>query len=116
MASNQLTELVLSDRTPLTQLHLDWEPQPGAYLEVEGLTYLVLERSHRYQFKAGRYQLHRVTLHVQPAAVPEEKSLLEGRWVIGNITCRYNARSELLRCAVNPCGPCDHCPHYEPQP
>ncbi|MCJ2542625.1 DUF6464 family protein [Thermostichus vulcanus] len=32
---------------------------------------------------------------------------------IGDPTCRYNAHSPELRCAVNPCGPCEGCPHYE---
>jgi Family of unknown function (DUF6464) len=32
--------------------------------------------------------------------------------LIGDLTCAYNARSELLRCAVNPAGPCDRCGHY----
>jgi hypothetical protein len=34
---------------------------------------------------------------------------------IGDPTCRYNAHSPELRCAVNPCGPCEGCPHYEPR-
>lgn len=33
--------------------------------------------------------------------------------VVGNILCRYNARSAFLRCAVNPSGPCAECFHYE---
>ncbi|MGQ9836849.1 MAG: DUF6464 family protein [Cyanobacteriota bacterium] len=32
---------------------------------------------------------------------------------IGDPTCRYNAHSPELRCAVNPHGPCEGCPHYE---
>jgi len=32
---------------------------------------------------------------------------------IGDPTCRYNALSPQLRCAVNPYGPCQGCPHYE---
>lgn len=33
--------------------------------------------------------------------------------LIGDFTCRYNARSPYVRCAVNPFGPCKECPHYE---
>jgi hypothetical protein len=33
-------------------------------------------------------------------------------YFIGDITCQYNARSAHLRCAVNPSGPCETCPHY----
>lgn len=34
-------------------------------------------------------------------------------FVIGDISCRYNARSPELRCTVNPYGPCKDCPEYE---
>ena len=107
------TEIILSHpRSPLGHLHLDWNPQPGAYLEVEGQTYLVLERRHRYRLKSGRYHLHNIALYVQKSQVPTERSLLDGRWVIGDVTCLYNAHSEVLRCTVNPSGPCDRCVHY----
>ncbi|MBD0269805.1 MAG: hypothetical protein ICV77_16120 [Cyanobacteria bacterium Co-bin8] len=115
MESNQRTEIILNQpNASLGHVSLDWSPQPGAYLEVEGQTYLVLERRHRYHLKSGRYELHQTTLYVQRSDVPEEKSLLDGHWVIGDITCLYNARSELLRCAVNPQGPCDRCSHHRP--
>ena len=32
---------------------------------------------------------------------------------IGEASCRFNARSPYLRCAVNPEGPCETCRHYE---
>ena len=32
---------------------------------------------------------------------------------IGNPSCRFNAHSPYIRCAVNPSGPCKNCPHYE---
>jgi len=38
---------------------------------------------------------------------------IEGRWVMGDASCRFNARSELLRCAINPSGPCQDCRFYE---
>lgn len=34
---------------------------------------------------------------------------------IGDKTCRYNAHSPYLRCAINPSGPCKDCIHYEPE-
>lgn len=34
-------------------------------------------------------------------------------YLVGDITCRFNARSAYLRCAVNPSGPCKHCPYYD---
>ncbi len=34
-------------------------------------------------------------------------------YIFGDLTCRFNARSPYLRCAVNPSGPCKECPYYE---
>jgi Family of unknown function (DUF6464) len=31
---------------------------------------------------------------------------------IGNSDCKHNAYSPHLRCAINPCGPCECCPDY----
>jgi hypothetical protein len=36
-------------------------------------------------------------------------------YVIGDLSCRYNAISSQLRCAVNPQGPCSDCSSYEPK-
>lgn len=30
-------------------------------------------------------------------------------------TCRFNANSAFLKCAVNPSGSCSDCQHYQPQ-
>lgn len=110
------TEVILSHpRRTIGNLHLDWNPQPGAYLDLEGKTYAVLERRHRYQLKSGKYRLHKIALYVQSAPRPEERSLIAGHWVLGDATCCYNARSELVRCAVNPTGPCGGCRFYEPR-
>jgi hypothetical protein len=109
------TELHLTHpNRPLGQVYLDWIPQPGAFLAHDGETYTVLERRHRYQLKAGRYQLHKIALYVQTAAPPEDCQLVHGQWLIGDLSCQFNARSEILRCAVNPNGPCQDCRFYEP--
>lgn len=34
-------------------------------------------------------------------------------YLIGDISCRFNARSGYLRCAVNPLGPCQGCRYYQ---
>ena len=108
------TEIILSHpRQTIGNLRLDWNPQPGAYLDLEGKTYAVLERRHRYQFKSGKYRLEKVALYVQSAQRPSERSLIDGRWIIGDATCRFSAQSELVRCAVNPSGPCEGCRFYE---
>ncbi|BAT56537.1 unknown protein [Nostoc sp. NIES-3756] len=108
------TEVILTHpRRSLGKVQLDWTPQPGNYLDFEGRTYAVLERRHRYQFKSGRYRLHNIAVYVQSAQKPTEKTLVAGRWVIGDATCTYNAHSEIIRCAVNPNGPCESCRFYE---
>ncbi len=109
------TEVILTHpRQSLGNVQLDWTPQPGNYLDLEGQTYAVLERRHRYQLKSGRYRLQKIDLYVQSAPRPTEKTYIEGRWVLGDASCRFNARSEIIRCAVNPEGPCDRCRFYEP--
>ncbi|MBD3883242.1 hypothetical protein IFO70_15860 [Phormidium tenue FACHB-886] len=109
------TEVILNHpQQTIGKVHLDWNPQPGAYLDLEGKTYAVLERRHRYQFKSGKYRLQKIALYVQSAQRPTELNLVDGQWIIGNVTCRFNARSVLVRCAVNPSGPCDGCRHYAP--
>lgn len=48
--------------------------------------------------------------------LPPDQYYLEGvGYLIGDITCRFNARSAYIRCAVNPSGPCDNCCDYEPR-
>jgi hypothetical protein len=111
------TEIILNHSCEtLDQFYLDWCPQPGAYLEVKGKTYAVLERRHRYQYRAGKYQLQKIALYVQSADRPTERSLVGKRWVIGDASCTYNAGSELIRCAVNPDGPCQGCRFYHSIP
>lgn len=110
-----LTEVILSHpRQSLGKVRLDWTPQPGNYLDLQGKTYAVLERRHRYQLKSGRYRLYKIALYVQSAQRPTDRSFFEGRWILGDATCQFNARSELVRCAVNPEGPCTRCRFYEP--
>ncbi len=108
------TEVILTQsRQVLAKVKLDWTPQPGNYLDLAGNTYVVLERRHRYHLQFGRYKLHKIALYVQSASRPDEQSLIDGQWVIGDATCAYNARSTLLRCAIHPLGPCDGCRYYE---
>lgn len=108
------TEVILTHpQQSLGSIKLDWSPQPGAYLDLEGQTYAVLERHHRYQLKSGRYRLQKIALYVQSAKRPTEKTFVEGRWVVGDASCHFNAHSELIRCAVNPDGPCSQCRFYQ---
>jgi hypothetical protein len=109
------TEIILSNpRQSLGKIQLESRPQPGQHIDLNGETYRILERHHHYQYKAGGYRLDKMSLYVQSVQRPQEMTYWEGKWVIGDITCQYNARSELLRCAVNPEGPCEGCQYYEP--
>ncbi|NDJ22591.1 hypothetical protein GS682_13310 [Nostoc sp. B(2019)] len=48
--------------------------------------------------------------------VEGDRYYLEGvGYLIGDISCKFNARSGYIRCAVNPDGPCNGCRHYEPR-
>lgn len=108
------TEVILTHpQRSLGRVQLDWSPQPGAYFDFEGQTYAVLERRHRYQLKFGRYRLAKIALYVQTAQRPIERTRIGGHWVLGDATCQYNARSEIIRCAVNPDGPCEGCRFYK---
>ncbi len=97
----------------LGQIELDWTTQPGSYFDFDGQTYTVLERRHRYQLKSGRYRLHQMAVYVQTSERPTEQTLINGHWVIGDATCKFNAQSALVRCAVNPTGPCAGCRHFQ---
>ncbi|APB33853.1 hypothetical protein GlitD10_1530 [Gloeomargarita lithophora Alchichica-D10] len=100
-SAQMLGEFLLTDR-----------PQPGSPVEVNGQLYTVLERRHCYQYRGGRYQLHKMALLVQTAH--PDRNRWQGHWIIGNGQCKYNAQSELVRCAVNPLGSCQNCPSFEP--
>ncbi|MFN6525854.1 DUF6464 family protein [Nostoc sp. ChiSLP03a] len=48
--------------------------------------------------------------------VEGDRYYLEGvGYLIGDISCKFNARSGYIRCAINPEGPCNGCRHYEPR-
>lgn len=44
---------------------------------------------------------------------PEEQYVDGVGYVIGDLSCTYNARSPYIRCAVNPDGLCQDCRHYQ---
>jgi hypothetical protein len=57
---------------------------------------------------AERRQLQRLL------SLPPDHHYVEGMGsFIGDFSCRYNAHSPYIRCAINPTGPCDSCRHYE---
>ncbi|MEC4819740.1 MAG: DUF6464 family protein [Scytonema sp. PMC 1069.18] len=68
-----------------------------------------------------RSQFRRVAMtplrrRVRQNTIPDigDRYYLEGvGYLVGDISCQYNARSGYLRCAVNPSGPCEGCRFYE---
>ncbi|NJL45917.1 MAG: hypothetical protein HC922_09840 [Leptolyngbyaceae cyanobacterium SM2_3_12] len=96
----------------LGQVSLDSPAPPGTVLEFEGKAYTVLEQRHRYRLRAGSYHLHQIILSVSFAPRLDEVTQMGDRTIIGDISCAYNARSELIRCAPNPTGPCQGCQDY----
>ena len=109
------TEIILTPaRQCIGRLNLDRRLQPGNYMDFAGKTYAILERHHFYQYRVGGYRFNKATLHVQESSRPEETTQIGDRLIIGNGNCRFNARSEIMRCAVNPEGPCKGCRYFEP--
>jgi hypothetical protein len=104
---------ILHPETTLGKIYLDWMPQPGNHIDLDGKTYVILERRHRYQLRRGKYNLFTILVYVQLAPENLEKSFVNGRWIIGDGSCKYNAGSEIIRCAVNPQGPCEGCRFWE---
>lgn len=91
---------------------VDTIPQPGRWLTVAEGSFLVLQRRHRYRLRNGRYELSSIALQVRRQRQPADARWWNGRWVIGEPLCQFNARSPLLRCAVLPEGPCERCVHF----
>ncbi len=111
-----LTEVILSHtHQSLGKLKLDWNPRKSNYLELEGTTYTILEYHHHYHYQVGGYQLKKISLYVQISEDSQEKNLVNGRWILGDINCRFNAHSEIITCAVNPQGSCKNCKFFEPK-
>ncbi len=66
-------------------------------------------RLHNAMQAAERRQIQRLL------SVPTDYRYIEGVGaLIGDASCRFNAHSAQIRCAVNPSGPCKECPYYEP--
>lgn len=110
------TEVIaIHSQRSLGKVYLDWTPQPGNFLELDGEAYTILERRHRYQLRHGCYLLYKMVVYVQLSPQALEKTLIDGRWIVGDAGCKYNALSEVIRCAVNPIGPCEGCNSREPR-
>ncbi|NMG20610.1 hypothetical protein DP116_14545 [Brasilonema bromeliae SPC951] len=68
-------------------------------------------------YPVGRVQQNRVSNDsdcTERSAFMGDRYYLEGvGYLVGDISCKFNARSGYLRCAVNPTGPCEGCRLYQ---
>lgn len=70
------------------------------------------ERQASERIAAARRAVANRPLRSELAA--SDRTYVEGLgYPIGDITCEYNARSNYIRCAVNPSGPCQDCRYYQ---
>jgi Family of unknown function (DUF6464) len=70
----------------------------------------------RSRMRQAAVNLSGVRVRQNIRSVEGDRYYLEGvGYLIGDISCKFNARSGYVRCAVNPDGPCQGCRHYEPR-
>lgn len=67
----------------------------------------------RQRLRSASRLAYRSTRVLRGSTPPDQQYIQGVGFAIGDISCRYNARSPELRCAVNPHGPCKDCPEYE---
>jgi hypothetical protein len=68
----------------------------------------------RLHFRRVAMASQRSRIQSERLSEPSDRYYLEGvGYLIGDISCCYNARSGYIRCAVNPEGPCEGCRHYQ---
>lgn len=70
----------------------------------------------RSQFRRAAMSSPARRIRQNTISEPGDRYYLEGvGYLIGDISCQFNARSGYLRCAVNPSGPCEGCRYYQPR-
>lgn len=70
----------------------------------------------RSRLRQAASQAYRARIQQSLRPVEGDRYYLEGvGFLIGDISCKFNARSGYIRCAVNPDGPCQGCRYYEPK-
>jgi Family of unknown function (DUF6464) len=64
-----------------------------------------------------RLAMDAIATRGMPRQFQPDQRYVEGMgYVIGDFTCQFNARSNQIRCAINPFGPCEGCSHYQQKP
>lgn len=81
----------------------------SSYLVMTGL-----RKYSRHRYQAAMERTVRRSPYAHHYLQSQNYQYVEGLgYIVGDITCQFNARSAYLRCAINPSGPCEKCPHYE---
>jgi hypothetical protein len=79
----------------------------------------VMRKTHlrtRTRLRQAAMNLSRTRIRPNVTPLEGDRYYLEGvGYLVGDISCQFNARSGYVRCAVNPSGPCQGCRHYEPR-
>ncbi len=77
----------------------------------------VMQRSAERRFAIGLPSGRSPERASSGASHPADHRYVEGiGYMIGDLTCQFNARSSYLRCAVNPMGDCKLCAQYQARP
>jgi hypothetical protein len=77
----------------------------------------------RKNYLRTRLRMRQAAMNFSVVRRPQNIRQLEGDryylegvgYLVGDISCKFNARSGYIRCAVNPNGPCQGCRYYEPR-
>jgi len=78
------------------------------YLMTKGIRRYARERRYYHAYR----ELPSERLH--PHLRSQDYRYIEGLgYIVGDLSCQFNARSPYLRCAINPSGPCEDCPAYQ---
>ncbi len=79
----------------------------------------IIRKTHlrtRSQIRQAAMNLSGVRVRQSSRQIEGDRYYLEGvGYLVGDISCKFNARSGYIRCAVNPDGPCQECRYYEPR-
>ncbi|MDB9317604.1 MULTISPECIES: DUF6464 family protein [Cyanophyceae] len=79
----------------------------------------IIRKTHsrtRLRMRQAAANLSRRPIRDYIRPVEGDRYYLEGvGYLIGDISCKFNARSGYMRCAINPSSPCQNCRHYEPK-
>jgi len=80
----------------------------SSYLVTIGVQRYPRQRRYNQTFRQNTLE------RVEPYLQSQDYRYVEGLgYIVGDLSCQFNARSPHLRCAVNPSGPCNGCASYQ---